>query len=204
MVLEISPTWRCYDDYANSLASKYKKSRSPNNRCRRDRGLRVERLTDIDRHADRLHALYLQVHERAAVRPVTISPGYVPALAAALGDAFRCSVVRRDDEILGFVTTLRDGDTAVGYLIGLDYSVNAEIPVYLRLLHSVVADAIALGCRRLSLGRTALEPKARLGARPVPFRIWLRHRQPVLNFLVRSLLGVIPHAEAPERNPFRA
>jgi hypothetical protein len=101
------------------------------------------------------------------------------------------------------VTTLCDGETAVGYYIGFDGRANEEAPVYFRLLQAVIADAIKLGCKRVSLGRTALEPKARLGAKPVPMRCWVRHRVPALNVLLRGLLGAIPHDEAPERNPFK-
>ena len=66
-----------------------------------------------------------------------------------------------------------------------------------------IADAMQLGCSRLSLGRTALEPKARLGAQAQAITVWMRHRQPVMNVFVRNLLCVIPHEEAPERNPFK-
>jgi hypothetical protein len=78
------------------------------------------------------------------------------------------------------------------------------LPLYLRLVHATIGDAIAWGCKRLSLGRTALEPKAALGARPEPMSVWLRHRVPALNWCLRGLLGAVPHAEAPERNPFKA
>ncbi|MBK8269327.1 MAG: hypothetical protein IPK83_13885 [Planctomycetes bacterium] len=66
---------------------------------------------------------------------------------------------------------MKDGDTAVGYYLGYDKATNETVPVYFRLLHAVIADSIAMGCKRLSLGRTALEPKARLGARPVPLNV---------------------------------
>ena len=112
-------------------------------------------------------------------------------------------MVKRDGEMPGFVTRLKDGDTAVGYYIGFDRPSNADFPIYFRLLQAVVNDAIKLGCRRLSLGRTALEPKARLGARPEPMRVWIRHRIPALNILVRALLHGVSHDEAPERNPFK-
>jgi hypothetical protein len=125
-------------------------------------------------------------------------------MAEGLGsEQFRVTVIRRDDQVVGFVSTLRDGDTAVGYYLGLDYQANAEIPVYLRLLQSVVEDALRMGVRRVSFGRTALEPKARLGARPLSTHVWIRHRVPVLNSLVRHLLRAVPHDEAPDRNPFK-
>ena len=104
---------------------------------------------------------------------------------------------------MGCVATVRDCDTALGYYIGVERKSNAEFPVYFRLLSAVVEHALKMGCRRLSLGRTALEPKARLGARPEPMRVYIRHRVPMLNVLVRGLLHTISHDEAPERNPFK-
>jgi len=126
-------------------------------------------------------------------------------LARAAGPDFRCTVIRRAGTILGFITTIRDGDTALGYYIGFDRTAAAGgLPLYLRLLHATIADAIDWRCKRLSLGRTALEPKAALGAKPEAMSVWLRHRVPTMNWMLRALLGGIPHAEAPERNPFKS
>ena len=66
--------------------------------------------------------------------------------------------------IVAFVTMIRDAETAVGYFLGYDPEINRTVPLYLRLLHAVVEEALRTGCRRVSFGRTALEPKARLCA----------------------------------------
>jgi hypothetical protein len=203
MVLELSPKWRTYEDYLASLNSKYRKTSRQIDKEIAAAGCRVESLADVEGHAAELHALYLQVHEHARLRLVTLKPEFIPALSQTFGDDLRCTVIRRGDQLLGFVTTLKDGETAVGYYIGFDRATNTETPLYFRLLQAVVDDAIKLGCRRLSLGRTALEPKARLGARPAPLRVWIRHRIPALNVLVRGLLHAAHHDEAPERNPFK-
>lgn len=205
MVLEFASGWKSYEDYLTSLTSKYR------NTCRQidkkvaEAGCTVAQLTaaEIGRQAESLHGLYVQVHSNAKFRPVTLRSDFLPTLADYLGDDFRCRVIKRGGQLLGFVTSLRDGDTAVGYNIGFDRQAALEIPLYLRLLNAVVEDAISLGGRRLSLGRTALEPKARLGAKPQPMRVLVRHRIPMLNVLVRALLHTISHDEAPERNPFK-
>lgn len=106
------------------------------------------------------------------------------------------------ERLVGFVNTLRDGDTAIGYQIGFDREVAVQAPIYLRLLQATIESALQFGCRRLSLGRTALEPKARLGATARPIELWLRHRIPALNLLVKGLVGHVPHDEPPERSPF--
>lgn len=207
MMLDVSPAWRTYEDYLASLTSRYRKQAKDIAKEVTTAGYQVDLLNgpaEVMRHAAAMHALYLQTHHNARVRLVTLSPNFLPMLATQLGDDLRCTILRRDDELLGFVTTVRDGETAVGYYIGFDRKANAEVPIYFRLLQSVVDDAIRFGCRSLSLGRTALEPKARLGARPDPFRIWIRHRIPLLNVLVRGLLHTISHHdEPPERNPFK-
>jgi hypothetical protein len=167
-------------------------------------GCTIEPLGSLETHSARLHELYLAVHENASVRLVTLPETFIPALACAAGQNFRCTAIRRQDEILGFVTTMRDGDTAIAWYIGFDRSAAAEgLPIYLRLLHVTINDAIEWRCKRLSLGRTALEPKAALGARPEPMSVWLRHRVPAMNWVLRSLLGAVPHADAPARNPFK-
>lgn len=106
-------------------------------------------------------------------------------------------------ELLGFVTTIKDGETAIGYFIGFDNAANAELPLYFALLYAVVGDAIEFGCRRLSLGRTALDLKARLGAKPERLGVWIRHRVKALTPLVPHLLRGLPHGDPPDRNPFK-
>ncbi|MBS1809268.1 MAG: GNAT family N-acetyltransferase [Acidobacteria bacterium] len=205
MVLQISPTWKSYDDYLASLTSSYRKTARKIAKDVESTGARVERLTTAEtiKQAATIHDLYCKVHERQKLRLITLSPDFIPSLAATFGENFRCNVVRKDDQTLGFVTTLKDGKTAVGYYIGFDSAANAEMPLYFRLLQTVIEDAIDLGCERLSLGRTALEPKARLGAKPEPMSVWIRHRVQALNLVVRGLLQTISHEDAPERSPFK-
>src|SRR6185295_4632093 len=186
-----------------ALTGKYRNAAKKIQKDLAQAGCTLGPLKELDAHADRLHALYLGVVANAAVRPVTCPPAFFPALAARLGEEFRCVVVRREHELAGFISVLKDGDTAVAYYIGFDRASGVGNTIYLALLHAVIGEAIALGCRRVSFGRTALEPKAGLGARPERTWLWARHRNPVMNALIRKLLAAVPHGEAPERSPFK-
>jgi hypothetical protein len=206
MVLDISPQWKSYDDYMASLTSKYRKQAKQIEKEVASAGCTVEDINseEVARNADQIHALYLQTHKNARLRLVTLPVAFLPTLAESLGDDMLFTVLKKRGALLGFVTTVKDGETAVGYYIGFDRKANAEFPIYFRLLQSVIGHSIVLGCKRLSLGRTALEPKARLGARPEPMRVWIRHRIPMLNLVVSGLLHTISdHEEPPERNPFK-
>jgi len=203
MVLTIPPSWKTFDDYLASLTSSYRKTARRVVSEVEKAGYVLEPLVDLRPHADRIHELYLQVQAEAHVRPVTISPRFLPTLVERLGTGYRCVVMRREGRIDGFVTSLGTGEHAVGHLIGFDRAANREAPLYFRLLQAVIADGIVHGASRLSFGRTALEPKARLGAKPMPMKVYTRHRVQALNVFLRELLRGVRHDEAPDRNPFK-
>jgi len=208
MVLTLDPGWSTFDDYLASLRKDYRKAIRNTHKQIDEAGLAVQRLSAAEMQSESatLHRLYLDVLEKQRVRLVTLSPSYLPAMAEAFGDVFVTSGVRNaDGRLVGFVSTLRDGEGAVGYYIGFDRQLAATgVPLYLRLLQAVVEDAIALRANRISFGRTALEPKARLGAEPHGLRCFVRHRIEPLNVVVRALIETMPEPDLPpERNPFR-
>jgi predicted N-acyltransferase len=206
MVLVLQPAWRDHAAYLGAMASKYrsavkKKILEPIESA----GLAVRVFEPDAAHDARMHALYLQVHEKASARPFTLQPGYFAALASAGDERVRCSgIFDEKATMLGFIVTLRDEPQALAYHIGFDRAAAAEHPLYLRLLHASIEQAIALGARELSFGRTALEPKARLGAKPQEVAVWVRHRQPVLNRMLKPLVTLAHHDDAPQCHPFKA
>jgi len=74
----------------------------------------------------------------------------------------------------------------------------------LRLLHATIADAIGWRCKTAFAGPHRSRAQGGPGAKPEPMSVWLRHRVPALNWMLRGLLGAVPHTEAPERNPFKS
>jgi hypothetical protein len=208
MVLPLNRGWITFDDYLGSLRKDYRKAIRNTHRQIDEAGLTVQRLSADEMQAESatLHRLYLDVVEKQRIRLITLSPSYLPAMAAALGDEFVTSGIRTaHGQLVGFVSTLRDGEGAVAYYIGFDRQLAATgLPLYLRLLQAVVEDAITLRANCISFGRTALEPKARLGAAPRGLRCFVKHRIEPLNMVVRGLIETMPEPDLPpDRNPFR-
>jgi hypothetical protein len=205
MVLMLKPAWKKYDDYLASLTSSYRSNAKKLLKDCSANGivLRAASAAEMKARQHELHALYEQVHMGQGLRLATLSPDYLGAMAEALGERFVCRVAERDGTWLGFVTSVSDGSTALGYYIGYDRAANAQAPIYLALLQSTVKDAIAFGASRLSLGRTALEPKAKMGCKPEPLACAVRHRVSALNWIVSALTRTASHDEAPERSPFK-
>ena len=205
MDLRASPSWRTHADYLDSLNAKYRKAARKTCDAIERYGAVVESLQDLRAEQQRLCDLFTQVERHAQIRFGVFSPSYLPALAAMVGPSrFRCSLIRKERCVVGFSLVLKDGDTAVAHVVGFDYEANEQAPIYLRLLHQVIEDGLSLGCSVIHFGRTALEPKARLGALPTDTEVWVKHSHPAINRVVGPLLRLVPQDTAPHREPFQA
>ena len=209
MVLQLKPSWASFDDCLKDMKSSYRSRIRKTLKDLEASGIVLERLdpAQVEAEAAELYRLYHQIHDRQKLRLATITEGWIPALARAYQDDFRTVVARSRQEgrILGFVTLLRDGDSVFGYYMGFDKpSAAAGLPLYVSLVYSGVAQAIEMGAARIVLGRTALGPKAQVGARPQAMYGYLRHRSPALNLAVPSVLALIPAPDScSERHPFK-
>ena len=205
MVLALQPTWKTFDDYLASLTTSYRnKAKKLQKDCvKAGVSFRTLDAAEMSARQDEIQALYEQVHSAQGLRLASLVPSYLPAMAQALGARFVCRVAELGGRMVGFVTSVQDGATALGYYIGYDRPTNDEAPLYLSLLQSTIEDAISFGAGRLSLGRTALQPKANMGCKPVPLACAVRHRVSALNTLVSALAHNASHDEPPERSPFK-
>lgn len=203
MVLSCETSWNNFDDYLASLASKRRRAVKKIHEDVTAAGYRVQRLSleDLERHEARIDALYGQVWANADVRPLRLSGRFFVELQRRLGDDCVMTGLFNGDSLDGFGVSLKSGATCVGYYLGFDKSVDA--PLYLRLLVSIIEAGTAWRCVRISMGRTAEEPKARLGAVPGSSGLWVKHRTPPLNWAVGAVLGSLQQPAVPTYKVFR-
>jgi hypothetical protein len=209
MVLELKPSWAGFDDCLNDMKSAYRTRIRKTLQSLDESGIVLERITpeQVEAASAEIYRLYHQVHDRKKLRLATIGEKWIPALARQYQNDFRTVAARRKEggKILGFVTLIRDGESAFGYYMGFDKAgATKDLPLYVSLVYACVAEAIEMRASRLVLGRTALGPKAQIGAKPQAMYDYLRHRRSVLNLAVPSILAVLPSPkQPPDRHPFK-
>jgi hypothetical protein len=209
MVLQLKPSWASFDECLNDMKSEYRTRIRKTLQSLDESGIVLERITpdQVEANAAEIYGLYHQVHDRKKLRLATIGEKWIPALARHYQNDFRTVVARskKGGKILGFVTVIRDGDSAFGYYVGFDKVGAAKgLPLYVSLVYACVGQAIEMRASRVVLGRTALGPKAQIGAKPQAMYDYLRHRSSVLNLAVPSILAVLPAPkQAPDRHPFK-
>lgn len=209
MVLELEPSWASFDDCLNDMKSAYRTRIKKTVQSLDESGIVLERITpeQVEAGAAEIYGLYHQVHDRKKLRLATIGENWIPALARYYQNDFRTVVARprQGGKILGFITLIRDGESAFGYYMGFDKAGAAGgLPLYVSLVYACVAQAIEMRASRVVLGRTALGPKAQIGAKPEAMYDYVRHRSSVLNLAIPSILAVLPAPkQAPDRHPFK-
>jgi len=199
MLLTLPDSVNNFDDYLAMLTSKYR-SRIKKMITTLDANHFTCQVEVINAALEaELYPLYQNVERKSRVRLASLSQGYFESMDVNLAENCQCIVIRRHGKVAGFITVVFDGDAAMAYYVGLDYALNADFPIYFRLFHLTIELALSRGCRNISFGRTALEPKASLGAKPVETIVWARHNDPSVNFVVRKFFSAVPAEEAPAR-----
>lgn len=203
MVLALDPQWQSIEDYMGSLTKRYRAAARKVKKPFECETLSVSPIANLRDESERVLQLYKAVAAKADVCLFELSITTLPRLSESLGDDFVTIGIRENGLLIGFVTVIRDGETAIGFYLGMDYEANARLPVYHALLLAVIEQAIHWGSKSISFGRTALEAKSRLGCKPDTAHVWVRHRVPLVNFVVQQILKNVNHDEPPERNPFK-
>ncbi|MBS1783288.1 MAG: hypothetical protein JSS78_09500 [Bacteroidetes bacterium] len=204
MEMKIAQSWHSLTDYEAALKHKYgqrfRKIRQSLN------GATIKELStdEVFRHQEVLYGLYLQVCERQPVRLGLINAAYLPTLKKA-NNNLHIWLVENDQKPIAFFSAWNQETVLDMFYIGFDYTLNDSLQLYFNLLFFGLEQAIRLGKKKLILGRTALEAKARIGCEPLYLSTYLFIKNSGLRWLVnQSWKHFSPSEEAWEnRHPFK-
>ncbi len=207
MKLEISPSWRSFNDYLSALKHKYaqrvrKARRRFSNVTRRELS-----EAEILQHGPQLEKLYLQVVEKQLIKLVISNRNYFIEMKKAYGNSFVLYGYFLLNELIAFSSNILYDESWELHYIGMDYSRNEDLWLYYNIMYDAVEDAILARREELELGRTAREAKAILGGEPVYFNSFVRLKNPAVNFLVENFATRFNSSEgaSPEdRHPFKS
>lgn len=195
MALSLSPRWKEYDDYLAHLNVRYRLCAVRASRDLLRQGIIARPVVDLESCSNRLQEMYMNVQRRSSTNFIPLSQSFLPALAQGLSrDQFRCTGLFQAEHLLGFSFTLKDRETAICYCLGWDTEFGQQSPMLPSLLHSVLSDALEMGCSRVNFGRTALRAKAQLGAHPEQTELWVYHGRPEIDLPMVPLMDTLSHA----------
>lgn len=205
MILDLAQDWRSFEDYLAAMTSKYRVRTRRTLKKAADLTCRPLSLADIIEQQDQLHQLYLQVTQRAEFNAITLHKGYFAALKQTFGEAFQLwGYYDTSGTLLGFCTTLSNGEEMEAHFLGFDMAANQEYHLYHNMLYQMVRQALATpSTRRVIFARTAEEIKSSVGALPHELHSYFYHRNPIIHAAAPKLMYCLaPPATWVMRHPF--
>ena len=109
-----------------------------------------------------------------------------------------------DNNLIGFNTLIKNGDTIDTYFLGYDDNFQREKMLYLNMLYDMIGYSINKKFKKIIFARTALEIKSSVGAKPQKMFGFVKHHNKFINkFMTRLFDYFEPKVVWQERNPFK-
>ncbi len=204
MSLDLRGRWSSFDDYLADYKSKYRvRVRKAFKRSEEIdiRPMSVEQLREQE-HA--IYGFYKNIAGQAGFNLCQLRPDYFTAMKDTLRDRFRVYGLYAQDELVGFYSSILGFKTLEAHYLGYDLEKNRQYDLYLTILLRLIEEGIAEGVDDVFFARTAQEIKSSVGAKPVIFHNYLRHRQILPNqFIPLFLKNLVPDESYQLRSPFK-
>ena len=178
--LELS--FQNFDEYLQTLGYVSRKSlRRKFRKTERAAKIDMEVVNDISPHIDTIYPLYLQVHERSAMKFETLTKDFFCRISQTMPERTRFFIWRALGKIVAFSLCLVCGDTIYDECLGLDYSVALELHLYFYTMRDVISWALAQKLRYYVSGPLNYDPKLHLGHELAPLDLYVLHTRAWLN-----------------------
>ena len=151
-------------------------------------GVRIERRQSIEDLPDKIEALYEETRQHSSVHYgdfEALPPDYFRSVARCAGDKAQFMLYWVGDELAAFNLLLLGRDTVIDKFLGMRYPLARLNNLYVLSWLENVRFCLETGRRWLQSGQTAYDSKVRLGSRLTGSSIFARHRNPVVNRLIR-------------------
>lgn len=191
-------------DYINALSKKY---RDHYKRARK-KAIEIEKrqlsISEIIDHQDRIAFLYATTVANASFNTFHLPKNHFETMKKNLAEEFQVYAYFLGKKLIGFNTVVKNGEVLEPYFLGYDAEHQKSRLLYLNMLYDIVGYAAAKKFKTIAFGRTALEIKSSVGAKPLDLFGFINHSNPLLNLFAAKMFNAIePKVDWKMRNPFK-
>lgn len=207
MEMNIPAAWTSFADYENALKHKYLQ-RSRKIRKSFD-GIHITELNeaDIHKYSREMEQLYLQVTKKQLVSMGVINHTFFEELKKSLQGDYKVCGYFHGEKLVAFSSAiLHHGEYDMNY-IGFDYTYNQSHNLYFNILFHCLENAMANGCKKLILGRTAPEAKAIMGCHADYRFSFYKLRNVIVNWFYQMVAAYFKEQQGDkwkDRHPFKS
>lgn len=206
MSIKLREEWAGFDDYVAALSSKYRvRTKKAYSLCD-EAGVEVRNLTadEIATYQDDIYNLYKNVMRNADFKLAELNKNFFAVQKQQLPANYNLYAYFIQGQIIGFISAYTFGKRMEVHYTGMDHERCKPIHLYQRMMYDMVKAGIEARVSQLHYGRTAPEIKSTIGAVPTPMYGYVKHFNPVFNYLfVRTYTANLKPKDYTFRNPFK-
>lgn len=204
MILDLEEQWTTFEDYLDSMKSKYRVRVRRARKKAESLEKRVLSLEEIHAYSHEISELYKNVANQAGFNLFILPKTYFYSLQKHLKDKMELVGYFKGEQMVGFYTNILSHGDLDAHFLGYDSDCNRESQLYLNMLYDLVDDAIRLKAKKLIMSRTALEIKSSVGAEAHSMVLYLKATNSILNLGVSKALSYFkPNEDWVPRSPFK-
>ncbi len=203
MILELDSNWKTYEDYKKALKSKYRVKVNKADKTSNTLITRIFSESDFATYKDELQKLYENTIANANFNAQVLDLNTYIKLRAIYHENFIVKAYLLEDKLIGFLTALANNNHLDAHFIGLNYELNKKYAIYPRILNDYVRIGIEKQVSHINFGRTASEIKSTIGAVPADLTVYIRHKRPLINTIIRFLIRRVKIKEHKQHTAFK-
>lgn len=204
MVLKLQNDWKSNEDYIGALTKKYRDQYKRAHKKIEGIEVRELQINEIEKLEDRIYELYHFVAKHAPFNTFFLAKNHFTTFKKQLKEQFVIVGYFLNEKLVGFHTLLLNGTVLETYFLGYDEQVQKEKMLYLNMLYNMTHYAIQNQFKKIIFGRTALEIKSSIGAKPITMSGFLYHKNKWINkFIDKIFRNLEPEMTWQQRHPFK-
>lgn len=204
MIFELQNQWKTNTEYIEALTKKYRDQYKRAHKKFEGIETRELSLDEIILKENRIYELYFHVAKNAPFNTFFLAKNHFSSFKRQCGPKFILVGYYLKNELVGFHTLLVNGKTLETYFLGYEEQIQKEKMLYLNMLYNMTEFGIENQFKKIIFGRTALEIKSSIGAKPVIMSGFIYHTNKWIN---RILPKIFPNLEPSlvwqQRHPFK-
>lgn len=204
MIFNLPKEWENKENYIGSFTKKYRDRYKRAHKKIEKINTQELSLEEILIHEERIYSLYYHVALNAPFNTFFLSKNHFSYFKKQCGNRFKLFGYFKDDLLVGFHTVLLNEETLETYFLGYDETFQKEHMLYLNMLYNMTEFGIENNFKKIVFGRTALEIKSSIGAKPVVMTGFIYHTNKIINKLMPKIFSKLePEITWQQRHPFK-
>ncbi|WP_337270524.1 GNAT family N-acetyltransferase [Oryzifoliimicrobium ureilyticus] len=189
--------FKSLDDYLSSLSSGTRKDMRRKLRSKQD--VRIEYCTDYNGLLPRIIELYRSTRERSDWQFEELTPAYFEGVLHGMSGRSLCIMYYVQDELLAANLVLCDQGQLIDKFFCMDGELGREFNLYYLSWFTNVNYCIQHGLHRYQSGQAYYQNKVRLGSSLTKNAMFFRHRNPVLQWVLKTISPLFAIKEGEDR-----